>query len=335
MHDTALNPADILIINVSRIGDTLLATPAIRAIAQHWPQARITVLGHPKRVEVLENIPFIHRIGGIDNRRSLWQGYFSGKKYGLAFVFGYDLPLLRYALRVAEKVVAFRQNNQKIDRRLYKCVEPAAPRTVHDTELRFTLTDALGINRVDRHLSYVVSDSEQTWASNKLRKDIGSPAHPLIGLQIASFPTKGYRDWPLDNFSALCERILNRWPAAHFLIFGGELELDRTHALHQQFAAKATHYAGQLTLRQTGAMMQQLDLYIGVDTGPTHIAGALDLPMVALYHPYLPSWRVAPPPRTGLHALDHPLLGKDSGPEISMAGISVDQVWDSVMAAIG
>ena len=33
-------PRDILYINVSRIGDTLLVTPAVRAVASRWPQAR-------------------------------------------------------------------------------------------------------------------------------------------------------------------------------------------------------------------------------------------------------------------------------------------------------
>jgi heptosyltransferase-3 len=335
--DDITPPQEILIINVSRIGDTLLATPAIRSIAQHWPQARITVLGHPKRVEVLQNIPFIHRVDGINNTQSLWRGRVGGKSFNLAFVFGEDQPLLRYALRVAKKVVAFRQRDDAINSRLYRCVEPAIPRSVHDAELRLVLTDALGIPRADRHLSYQVSVDETNWAQEKLAIDIGDAAskhRPLIGLQIASFPTKAYRDWPLENFSQLCVRILAHWPSAHFIIFGGELELARTRELYRQFSSHATHYAGQLTLRQTAAIMQQLDLYIGVDTGPTHIAGALDITMVALYHPYLPAWRVAPPARDGLHVVDHPLVKNDPGPETSMADISVDQVWSAVVKAM-
>lgn len=334
MSDTALQPEKILVINVSRIGDTLLATPAIRAMAQHWPTAQITVLGHPKRVEVLENLPFIYKTGGIDNLRSRFQGRLCGKQYDLAFVFGHDLPLLYYALRMAEKVVAFRQVDEALNRRLYRCVEAAVPRSVHDAELRLRLTDALGIERAGLQLSYQVSDIERKWAKDKLRADLDGEPRPLIGLQIASFPTKAYRDWPLENFSELCTRILDRWPAAHFLLFGGELELERTLALHKQFPSQTTHYAGQLSLRQTAAMMEQLDLYIGVDTGPTHIAGALGLTMVALYHPFLPSWRVAPPPRAGLYIVDHPLVGEDAGPEISMAGITVDHVWEAVTRAL-
>ena len=59
------NPPSILIINVSRIGDTLLATPAIRAVAKAFPGAAITFMGHPKRCEVVRHLPFISTVRGI------------------------------------------------------------------------------------------------------------------------------------------------------------------------------------------------------------------------------------------------------------------------------
>ena len=46
----------ILVINVTRIGDTLLTTPCLRAIAAAYPQGALTFLGHPKRVEVIEHL---------------------------------------------------------------------------------------------------------------------------------------------------------------------------------------------------------------------------------------------------------------------------------------
>ena len=54
-------PRAVLAIVVSRIGDTLLATPALRAIAGAWPDAKLTCLAHPKRAEVLRNLPFLLR----------------------------------------------------------------------------------------------------------------------------------------------------------------------------------------------------------------------------------------------------------------------------------
>ena len=48
----------ILYINVSRIGDTLLVTPAVRAVAKAFPDASLTLLGHPKRMSTYKAIGF-------------------------------------------------------------------------------------------------------------------------------------------------------------------------------------------------------------------------------------------------------------------------------------
>jgi hypothetical protein len=107
-------PKSILVINVTRIGDTLLAVPALRALATAWPDARLTVLGHPKRVAVLENLPFLAEVGPITKQRAVFRGWLPGHKYDLALVYGHDEALLKYAFRVARRVVAFRQSSQDI-----------------------------------------------------------------------------------------------------------------------------------------------------------------------------------------------------------------------------
>ena len=116
-------PKSILVINVTRIGDTLLAVPALRALATAWPDARLTVLGHPKRVAVLENLPFLAEVGPITKQRAVFRGWLPGHKYDLALVYGHDEALLKYAFRVARRAVAFRQSSQDINARLDKEVQ--------------------------------------------------------------------------------------------------------------------------------------------------------------------------------------------------------------------
>ena len=87
-------PQAILAIVVSRIGDTLLATPALRAIAAAWPDAKLTCLAHPKRAEILRNLPFLHRVGAITKTRAPLLGRFSRRRYDLAFIYGNDRPLV-------------------------------------------------------------------------------------------------------------------------------------------------------------------------------------------------------------------------------------------------
>ncbi len=323
-----------LVINVSRIGDTLLMTPAVRAIAVAYHGCEITLLAHPKRVEILRNLPFVSSVGAIEKHRAPFLGRLGAKRYDYALVYGHDVALIEYALRVAHKVVAFRQSDASLNARLHRVVEVPPLQTMHAVRIQLLLPAALAIAPAGLRLAYQVTPGENSWARTLLHERLPSQATPLIGLQIASFPTKAYRDWPLENFIALCERIRQRYPEAVFLIFGGKLETQRTAALYERFRERTLLFAGKLTLRQTAALMNQVDLYVGVDTGPTHIMGALGRPMVALYHGYSPSNVLAPLEHPALYVVDHPRAGKNCSPEVSMAEIDVDRVWDKVITAL-
>lgn len=326
---------EILVIAVSRIGDTLLATPAIRALARAYPEARITCLAHPKRMEVLYHLPFVHRVAGITKHRARLMGRFAGSRYDLAFVYGFDRPLVAYALRVARRVVAFRQADRGLDERLYLAVPPPGFQSMHSVHLNLALVQAAGVPPAGYALSYRVTPQEVEWARERIARVAPPEAAPRIGLQIASFPTKGYRDWPVEHFATLCERIGARRGRAHFFILGGHDERARAASLAGRFPDRSTLLAGRLTLRQTAAVMSQLDLYIGVDTGPTHIMGTMNIPMVVLYHCYSPSWLLAPLEHPCLYAVDHPRRREDCSPETAMAELDVDSVWRRVEEALG
>ena len=326
-------PRDILYINVSRIGDTLLVTPAVRAVATRWPQARIHLLAHPKREEVLRHLPFVHRTGHIEKGRARLMGRLPGRRYDLAFVCNFDAPLIEYALRVADRVVAFRQPDDALNRRLYQAVEHPALQTVHAVDIQLMLPASVGVPPAGKALAYRVTPAEAEWASRFLAEARVSDRHPLVGLQVASFPTKAYRDWPPAHFSEQCRRIIAQCPGAHFLIFGGDLEKERTTALATELGAAATLCAGRLSLRETAALMNRTDVYVGVDTGPTHLMGALHRPMVALYHGYSPSRVLAPLDHPCLWAIDHPQADRCT-PEADMAEIGVDRVWQAVQQAL-
>lgn len=324
----------ILVINVSRIGDTLLVTPAVRALAARWPGAAVDFLGHPRRVEIIGNLPFVSSTGAITKHRARLKGWLGTGRWDLAVVYGFDRPLVAYALRAARRVVAFRQGDEALDSRLFQCVERPGFQSMHAVDYLLALTRAIAVPDAGRRLAYTVTTQERAWARRTLAQRVPQ-GRPLVGLQVASFPTKGYRDWPIEKFAELCQRVLVRWPAAQFLIFGGALERERTEVLARRFPGHATLFAGALSLRQTASLMNELDLYIGVDTGPTHIMGALDRPMVPLYHCHSPSRLLQPLERSDCFVVDHPRAASGCGSETPMAEIEVDAVWQRVAEALG
>lgn len=324
----------VLFINVSRIGDTLFATPAIRAVAVAWPQARITVLGHPNRAEVLEHLSFVHRVGTISKDRARWLGRIGTHRHDWAFVFGFDEPLVAYALRVAERVVAFRQKDDGINRRLYRVVEKPPFQSEHAVRQLLRLPQSVGIEPAGLRLGFALTESERDIARTRLREAGFAAAAPLVGLQVASFPTKAYRDWPVESFAELCRRIVGDWPGARFLIFGGEEEQTRTGWLKEQLGDRALLLAGRLSLRETGAAMSLTDLYVGVDTGPTHIMSAFDIPLVAMYHCLSSSALTGPLDHPLAFVVDHPKSGPACSESAAMAEIGVDRVYQRVAEAL-
>src|SRR5207249_10590420 len=93
------------------------------------------------------------------------------------------------------------------------------------------LPAALGIEPAGLRLDYWVTQEERARAKDRLERDAPYGCRPLIGLQVASFPTKSYRDWPIERFAALCDRILGQWTRAHFLIHGRAAEPPRSRRL--------------------------------------------------------------------------------------------------------
>ena len=325
------SPPSFLLINVARIGDTLFATPVMRAITSAYPGCLIAALGHPKRVEVLQALPILHAVGAITKYSAPWRGRLGGPRYDYALVYGFDEHLVAYALRVADKVVAFRQKSAALNRRLHRVVEEPPPRTKHAVPFRLTLTDALGIPPAGARLAYRVTPEEDARARARLAVDVPAGSTPLVGMHVATFPSKTFRRWPVECFAELAERSLARWAGAHFLIYGGDEEPERTDWLKARLGARATSYAARLSLRETGAIMQRTDLYIGLDTGPTYVMSSFDIPLVALYHCAIPSRYVAPLDHPCARIIDHPRLDRgDCSEDTPMAEIGVDTVFAAV-----
>jgi heptosyltransferase III len=342
IDDATANAAKrVLIINVTRIGDTLLNTPAIRAIARKFPNASITVLGHDKRVEVLANIPYIAKVGSISKKSAPFRARFgalTGNKYDWAFVWGNDAALHRYALRKAKNVVAYRQSDENLNRRFFCAADEPALYSMHGVDMQLALPRAVGIDTDEFQLDYVVTGVEEMAAREKLSDALkDKEKHPLIGLQVASFPTKSYRDWPIGHFIELAKRIVADYPDATFIMFGGPDDAAKIEPFRFALPKRTVVFAGTLSLRETVAMMNEVDLYIGVDTGPTHLYGALGKPMLVMYHASLPSSLYKPLSHPALYVMDHParnLVNNISVTDISMAEIIPESIWKIVAEAL-
>lgn len=324
----------ILVINVTRIGDTLFCVPSIRAIAQHYPDAEVTVLAHPNRYELLKHLPYIKHVGGITKKTAWYRGWF-GKTYDLAFVYGSDAPLVHYAARVSRKVVAYRNEDPAVNALIDIKVEPPSFKSDHVVRQMLELPKAVGITTQNLRIDLSLTEAERNWAHEKLNAHGCKPNHILVGFQTTSFHTRPYRDWPIQNFCELANRVGAAYPEARFILFGGRDGLERNQALAAELGDRCVSFANQLSLRQTAAIMSCLNLYVGVDTGPTHIMSAFDIPLVGLYHALSKTHHTGPLQHPQDYCINHPADEAGADETLPMADITVEQVFDQVVRALG
>ncbi|HTS55544.1 MAG TPA: glycosyltransferase family 9 protein [Burkholderiales bacterium] len=316
----------VLVVSVARIGDTILMTPCLRALrrACGW----LTVLAHPRRLDVLQHLQFIDELEGITKNTAPIKALFRRQQFDLAICFGRDLALVRYCMKAARLTVAF---DCAAFRPLVSPalrLVPAPPESsMHAVRERMLLLEAAGVRTDDLRLSYEVTREERQGAEAWIRKNLPPGAGPLIGLQPFSYPTKAHRDWPRDQFIDLARRIVNDYPHAHIIVLGDEQARAHAGEFARALPGRCTVAAGTLSLRQSAALMQRLGLYVGVDTGPTHIAGALGIPMLAMYHASYIGRYLMPLQNPRSAAIEHPATFSDAAGGAEMAAITVDQAW--------
>lgn len=320
---------NILVIIVARIGDTLLATPVIRALRDNYPNARITVLAHPKRLEVLQHLPEIDVLQSITKHSAWLRGRLPQKKYDLCLLYSRDKALLNYALRVSRTVRMFGATSAIVSVVLQIVSPPTEP--VHAVDERLMLLPE-GLKVSNYRLGYHVTQQEKDWASDWIQHQLEGKPRILVGIQAMSFPTKSYRDWPAEHFATLMNHLAEHFEGIRFILLGDKACREKLSGLLDR--PDTCNSCGQLSLRQSAALMNALDLYIGVDTGPTHIAGALEVPMVAIYHCQHPGALLKPLSRDHLQIIEHSRHVDDCQRSSPLSQVPVEEVYQACLTLL-
>ena len=338
-------PKRILVIHVARFGDTLLTGLAIRALKEAYPQAEIDFLGHPKRYDIIRGLPELSYVGAISKKSAPFKArcsqVFGRKPYDLAVVWGHDAAIHRYAQRVAKHLVVQQIKDEATNQALraagHVVLKMPSDKEIPLADWLLTLVErGLGISTPNRQVAYTVLPAEKNWAQEWLTHTFASvlspEAFPLIGLIIESFPTFRHRDWPIEHFVELCRGITQHYPNARFVLLGSQLPKAKVAALKAVMGDRMVQAADRLSMRESGAIMSCLDLYIGIDTGPSHVAAGIGIPMVCLFHCARRGPLVLSPVRPEVVTmLEHPCDSAICTFDVSMGDLKPEPVLEAVL----
>jgi ADP-heptose:LPS heptosyltransferase len=271
-----------LIVSTTALGDTLWGTPALRALRQTFPDAPISVLTSPTGREVLVHNPHINAIYTLKNPalRSLLSLYRPLKegKFSHIFIFHTSqrpvLPCM--ALLQPEKLIGSAKINKGLDTLLTNCLTHQ-PHT-HEIVRRLELIAQVGAKNSSFAMELFLHPDDERLAQEWLDSLSLTPGLPSILFHPGSKDV--FRRWPPSHFIALGKKLKKEMPCNLFVTgIPSEKPLVEEIASQIPGAISMTH----LPLRAFAALLKKMQLCITNDTGPLHIACAMNTPTIALF----------------------------------------------------
>src|SRR5262249_35738027 len=141
------------------------------------------------------------------------------------------------------------------------------------------LSQVGGDTSVRDHLELWLSDEDREVARAALVSR-GVGRNDLL-VSIAPGAGQPKRLWPPNRFIKL-GRFLQRECQARVLIVGGPEDRERALELEESLGTAAVNFAGEMTLRQTGALLENSQLIVANDSGPMHLAAAAGIAVVEI-----------------------------------------------------
>lgn len=167
--------------------------------------------------------------------------------------------------------------------------EPPLPQTLH---LADEFARALGVAPDLSCIAFRAPGRVRRGVARRLRK-INPDRHPVVVLHPG--PTWPVREWPAHRWSELAEFISKNTPAVMIKIGTDRDSMGR--ARPSAPIPNATDWTNQLNITETAALLEQANAFVGIDSGPLHIAGVLKVPAVGLFGPIAAKLRLHPQAR--------------------------------------
>jgi len=290
----------VLIYRLGSLGDTLVALPALHLVERAFPHAERRLLTNfpvnakaPPAAAILENTGLIHgyfryAVGTRDPRELLkvWWRLVRWRPQVLVY-----LGSSRGVESARRDAKFFRLCG--IPRLIGVPVTEDMQQNLWDASERVLEPEGARLARNLAELGDAQLDSPASWnlrltaaEQDRAREVLASAAgRPIIAVSVGTKVQS--KDWGRDNWRALLERLATLYPD-HALALGGASEESEASEFaadgwRQHSVGPVVNLCGLLTPRESAAVFAQARAFVGHDSGPMHLAAAVQTPCVAIF----------------------------------------------------
>ena len=285
-----------LVIQTRDIGDVMLSTALCNTLKKNYPNAILDMLTMDHCTGVIEGNPFIDEIIILQKSQRKNVAYIlkllrsiRAKKYSVILnVQGQITGLLTCLFSQSSRRIGFNKfpwslgHTDNIVFRSYG--KPSGHGYTIDD--RFALLEPVSLQTEDRSYRIWLSNAELKKARDTLNTKRIDINRPIIALGINS--RDDYKQWPLDHFAEIAKWLIRQFNAQIFVFFGpGEERYSKRlkPLLSEKEQQSVFDNIHTQSIRELATIFAHCQLYVGNDTGPRHIAQALDIPAFAIVSP--------------------------------------------------
>jgi ADP-heptose:LPS heptosyltransferase len=300
-------PKKILLLLSERIGDVIFCTPAIALLKAQYPQATIGAITTSKVVEqVLTNNPAITHVYVNPNDAQI-------KSFAKEYSMVIDLH--------NNKITAAWRNMLPIEETY---INPRKGE-IHQSEVATQFMARIlnqPLENASKQYHLFPQQNNKAAVQQMLREHNVDPArHILIGCHMGSHtttrrgwkfwkPLTGEKCWPIAAFGEVMQAMQKQNPNIRFVLTGTPAESELSKKLTKYFP-DAIDLIGKTSVLDLAELMKLFRVFLTGDTGPMHVATAMNTPLIGLFGPTNPD-------HTGPYPLarHHVILKANNLPEI-------------------
>ena len=270
----------------------ILLTPALRALKIAYPQSHLALLIRPLVAGLMATHPYVDEVivdskgNGLSRLSSFYKSVseIHRSDFDLAVVLhptSFRNALIPFLAGVPERI------GSNVSGRGILLTRTCADRTnLHEVNRYLRVLALIDIHEPNAKLAFWHTDTDRNAARQMLAAHGCSPKEQLIGVNLGT--TWRTKRWSLESFAEVITQLQKRFDV-QILLTGSTAEIPLGEALAQITKVETINLIGKTTLMQLGALIESCDLYLTCDSGPMHIAAAVETPTIALFGPTSPT----------------------------------------------
>lgn len=285
MRQSITTPREICIVMLSALGDAVHVLPVVNALKRKWPAARITWVIQPVPYELVSNHEAVddfivfRRRRGLEAARSYQQlrRDCRGRRFDLLINLQVYLKAgLITALAPAEIKLGFDRARARDMNWLFTNERIPARAMQHVQDQYFEFIEHLGVDPepVEWRISISPEEREQ---QSQFFQPLGRTCAIVVGT------SKPAKNWEPERYARVIDAIETQYGLRTVLVGGpSPIEQEAAERIMKAARIKPVHALGN-DIRRLIYLLDGAALVISPDTGPLHIARALDKPVIGLY----------------------------------------------------